>query len=189
MKRPAAGPARVFVALWPTPPVRERLAEEGRRLHKHLGGRLTRPETVHMTLVFIGDLPRDRLPDLRAALVGTVPPAFELVFDTAECWRHNRIACLGASNPPAVLFDLVKSLESQVRALGVAFDRRPYRPHVTLLRKAQCKNPTLGRVLRWGTDSDVVWPVTEFTLVESALTSPSSRYAVLARFPLAGAAS
>jgi 2'-5' RNA ligase len=187
---PADGkPARVFLALWPDEPVRQRLAEETRRLHMRLGGRMCRAETVHLTLVFVGDIGRERLPALLEALADIKLPSFALEFDAADCWRHNRIAFLTASEPPPPLFELVRALEACLDRLAIHFDRRPYKPHVTLLRKAECKSPTEGLALHPMLGSAIHWPVDAFLLVESALTSVTAEYRTLARFPLASGSS
>lgn len=181
--------ARLFLALWPETSVRERLAEEGGSLHKLLGGRLTRPETIHLTLVFIGNLARERLPALLERLAVIEAAAFRIVFDRADCWRHNRIAFLSPSAPPAELLDLVGKLEAALAELAIAFDRRPYKAHVTLLRKAGCPmaNPARGRVSdspEWGDFKPIMWSAGRFVLVESVSTPEGVRYDVLGSYVL-----
>jgi 2'-5' RNA ligase len=182
-------PARLFVGLWPTAAVRERLAAEARRLHKALGGRQTRPGTIHLTLVFIGDLERTRLPELVAALTEVRQSRFEIVFDQARCWAHNRIAYLAPAQPPNTLFDLVAELESVLARLAVPFDRRPYKAHITLIRKANCQKgiPALGRDSvspEWGGFAPIRWSAEDFVLVESVLSPDGADYRIVERFPL-----
>lgn len=182
-------PARLFLALWPEAPVQQRLAEETRRLHKALGGKPTRPETVHLTLVFIGDLARDRIPALQERLAHIQAAAFRVEFDRADCWRHNRIAFLAPSRPPESLLDLVATLEMSLGELAIPFDRRPYAPHITLLRKALCpkENPAGGRVSdtpEWGDFRPIVWSAGNFVLVESVPTPTGVRYDLLGRYAL-----
>ncbi len=131
--------ARVFFALWPDEPVRAELDRIAAELHRLRGGRRARSETIHLTLVFVGNVPRTTLPALQAAAAEIRLPAFELVLDQAECWRHNRIACVTTSQPPAALIELVTGLEGTLDRLGIPFDRRPYKPHVTLVRNADCR--------------------------------------------------
>jgi RNA 2',3'-cyclic 3'-phosphodiesterase len=182
--------ARVFFALWSEEAVRRRLAEEAKRLHTLLGGRQTRTDTLHLTLLFIGQLARDRLPDLQAAVRQLQAPAFELVFDQADCWRHNRIAFLGASQPPEALFALVSGLEGAAAGLGIPFDRRAYKAHITLVRNARCmkKNPAAGRAslerITIPPPAPVSWRASDFVLVESRLDTDGARYALLERFSL-----
>jgi 2'-5' RNA ligase len=182
-------PARLFLALWPSEPVRDMLVEEGLRLHKALSGRLTRAETVHLTLVFVGDLARDRIPGLIERLDALALPAFRIDFDRADCWRHNRIAFLTASRPPDLLYGLVAQIEQGLADLRIPFDRRPYKPHVTLLRNARCpnRNPAAGRVPDspgWGDVEPITWSAEGFVLVESVSIPEGVRYDVLRSFRL-----
>lgn len=182
--------ARVFFALWPDPGLQESLAKEAKRLHDLLGGRRTRTETVHLTLLFIGAYPRAGLSELVAAAREIQPPDFELTFDQAECWRHNRIAFLGASQTPQALLELVAGLQDVARDLGIAYDRRPYKAHVTLLRHARCtkENPAKGRAfeerIQIPPPVPRYWRAGSFALMESRLDPKGASYSVLERFPL-----
>ena len=169
--------ARVFFALWPDERVRAELDRVAARLHRLRGGRRTRAETIHLTLLFVGNVPRTTLPALLASVADIRVPAFALIFDQAECWRYNRIASMTTSQPPPALLDLVTGLESRLDRLGIAYDRRPYKPHVTLLRSADCRpeNPPLQPIL---------WTAREFVLVESRLSPEGAQYPRLGRYPL-----
>ncbi|MBI5937225.1 MAG: RNA 2',3'-cyclic phosphodiesterase [Betaproteobacteria bacterium] len=169
--------ARVFFALWPDEALRQQLHQASGLLHQAHGGRRMPPDTVHLTLLFIGSLPRERLPELQAPADAIQAPKFDVAFDQADCWRHNRIAFLTASQPPAGLFDLVRSLETQASMAGIAFDRRPYKPHITLVRNADCRKakPALAPIL---------WAARDFVLVESRSDSNGASYSQLARWQL-----
>lgn len=175
--------------------MQRRLAEAGQRLHKLLGGRQTRLETIHLTLLFIGQMARERLPELQAAARQIRVPDFTTLFDQADCWRHNRIAFLGASQPPQALLDLVAALEGATASLGIPFDRRPYKAHITLLRHARCTtvSPAGGRAaserIAIPQPAPISWQAKDFVLVESCLNAEGARYPVLERFSLTGAVS
>jgi 2'-5' RNA ligase len=81
-------------------------------------------------------------------------------------------------SPPALL-ELVGQLELRLTAAGIAFDRRPYVPHITLLRKADCnpgiENPALAPIR---------WPARDFVLVRSSLRSGGALYEQMGRWPL-----
>ncbi|NWG87814.1 MAG: RNA 2',3'-cyclic phosphodiesterase [Hydrogenophilaceae bacterium] len=190
--------ARVFFALWPDETLRQALNQASDLLHQVHGGRRTKPDTLHLTLLFVGSLERDRLPELQAAAAHIQLPRFEVAFDRVDCWRHNRIGFLTASQPPAGLFDLVQALEAQVSEAGIAFDRRPYKPHITLLRNADCKNAVSVQanvdeveVKRSGRKqkskpalAPILWAARDFVLVESSLDSNGASYREIARWPL-----
>lgn len=181
------GKSRVFFALWPGPDVRARLHRETQRLHRLLGGKLTHPDTLHLTLVFVGDVENSRLRELADAAVRVKCPAFAVVFDREACWRHNHIAHLGVARPPEALFELVEQLSSNLKAAEICFDRRPYKPHITLIRKADCarfssrgdetsnENPAL---------EPIRWSARDFVLVRSSLRPGGARYEQLGHWPL-----
>jgi 2'-5' RNA ligase len=173
---PARAPAtaRVFFALWPDDAVRRELARRGERMHRLLGGKPTRAESIHMTLLFLGDVPAARVDSLRAVGDRITFEPFALEVDQAQCWKHNKVAWVGPSQMPAALAGLVASLEAAVGNEGFAFDRRPFAAHITLARKAHCVPlPAL---------SPLTWPVADFVLVRSELNSEGSRYEVIGRW-------
>ena len=170
---------RVFFALWPDPAVRAELDDAAGQLHGLRGGRRTRPDSIHLTLVFIGEITVERLPELFAAAAAVAVAKFEVLFDRVECWRHNRIAHLGASQVPPALRELVGQLEARLDDAGVRFDHRTYVPHITLLRHADChpqiKNPA---------SAPIRWPARDFILVRSSPRSGGALYEQMGRWPL-----
>lgn len=170
---------RLFFALWPDPRVRDALDAAAGKLHALHGGRRTRADTLHLTLVFIGELAAERLPEVLAAAGEVAARRFEMCFDRPDCWRHNRIAHLGCVNVPSELLDLVDALETRLNAAAIAFDRRAYVPHVTLLRKADC-TPQMTNPA----PAPIRWPARDFVLVRSSLRSGGALYEQLGRWPL-----
>lgn len=170
-----AGSARVFFALWPDAPLRDALHDAGRRLHAALNGRLTRAPSIHLTLLFLGTVAEARLDALREAASTVSVEPFSMSLDRAACWRHNRIAWVGPSNPPQALEDLVSRLRRRVEEAAFDFDRKPFAAHVTLVRNAHC-GPSLAPV------APIAWDVRGFVLVRSRLDAGGSRYEVIGRW-------
>jgi 2'-5' RNA ligase len=165
-------PARLFIALWPDEGVRERLIAWQRAVSWPKGARLAAPAGLHMTLHFIGAVPRSRLPELAHGLAVPPVPAFELVLDEFSVWHHG-IAVLQPSAPaPEPLALLHMQLAGALRALELPVESRPLRPHVTFARHGQgatLAGPAPSPV-RWGCDG-------RYVLAESA-----GGYRVLQRF-------
>ena len=172
--------ARVFFALWPDDSVRDALDRKARMLHRSCGGRVMRRENVHLTLVFIGDIAVGRLDEIRSVADTMSGEAFEFVLDQLGYWRHNRIVWAAPQTVPGPLRELVTGLERALKQAGYEFDRRPYAPHLTLIRDA-CEPRVLPAL-------DVAWPVSDFALVQSVRDEHGSRYQVVASWPLASAA-
>lgn len=126
--------ARLFVALWPDAATRERLIGWQQQGRWTPAARPTLPEHLHLTLHFIGGVPRDQVPLFAAALSGPAP-SFELNLGRVEVWR-NGAAVIEPDICPEVLTALHERLGQALVQQGIALDARPWRPHVTLARKA-----------------------------------------------------
>ena len=168
--------ARVFFALWPDAAVRRALMQVGLKLHRQVDGKLAREESVHMTLLFLGDTPVDRLDALRTAAAAAPFESFTLPIEQAGCWNHNKVVWVAPMQTPPALARLVDGLERQVAAQGFAFDRRAFAPHITLVRKAH-------RMALESKVPSIEWRVREFVLMRSELNSNGSRYEVIGRWP------
>jgi 2'-5' RNA ligase len=168
--------ARVFFALWPGAEVRQALMHVGLKMHRQVQGKLTREESVHMTLLFLGETPTERLEALTRLAAGIAFEPFTLSLEQADCWKHNKIAWVAPLETPPALARLVSALEQRAAAQGFRFDRRPFAAHVTLLRKARCGPLDLQMPC-------IRWEVRDFALVRSELGSNGSRYSLIGRWP------
>ena len=179
MSNPPENPAaRVFFALWPTAAEREQLAAWQKPLKRLCGGRAMRGETLHTTLVFVGQIEFGRIEALRLAAQQVSGESFELCFDEARYWGHNRIVYAAPRHTPQQLAQLVEALEQRLTGHRFNFDRHEYRPHVTLLRDAHGSDAPLPAM------QPVSWRISDFVLVQSAPHDGIADYRVLARFPL-----
>lgn len=170
--------ARVFFALWPTDAERDQLAAWQKPLHHLCGGRTMRSETLHNTLVFIGAVEQSRLEALQLAAQEVNGKAFELCFDVAHYWGHNHIVYAAPGGVPQQLAQLLDTLEQRLTVHRFGFDRRAYKPHVTLLRNAKWTDAPLPAM------QPVCWQIRDFALVRSEPADEAASYRVLARFPL-----
>lgn len=157
---PATDDIRLFLALWPDEAVADALHAASGRLQGLCGGRRMRRDTLHLTLVFLGNTPRSRLPALMAALAQVALMPAELRLDHYGRWRPG-ITWLGPSDPPAALLQLVDKLRATLDELGLKYDRKAFKPHVTMLRHG---HPPAA----WPDDAPLVWPIRGFRLVASS---------------------
>lgn len=165
---------RLFLALWPEDREREQLAE----LAARVAGRRRAPNAnLHLTLVFLGATPADRLAAYQAALVDLAVPRLELLLDRYGYWPRPRILWLGSSRTPPELYELVADLHRRLRACGFAPERRAFQAHITLARKFPGPAPVQPLAM------PVRWPVEDVALVESLRDRTGSRYQVLRRWP------
>lgn len=167
---------RLFFALWPDPAVRSELA----RIQQELPlkrGRLTHPEDLHATLVFLGGAGPERQACAEAVAAGVPGEPFELEVDRTGFWQRPRVAWCGSDNAPAPLVELVRALQRGLVECGFRPESRPYRLHVTLARDARVIDTgALEKPVRWYCDS--------FALVASNPAGEVPRYSVLREWPL-----
>src|SRR5258706_15581981 len=121
-------PLRTFFALWPGAALRDELAARAAAIVRTSGGRSPRAEAIHLTLVFIGATPADRVDPLREMMESARVHPFTLEFDRLGWFRHNRIAWAGVQSPPEQLLDLQRALVRGAGRLGFGGDVRPYVP-------------------------------------------------------------
>jgi 2'-5' RNA ligase len=149
--RHAADTARVFIALWPGAAVRAALRAWRDGCGWPKAATPTRTEQLHVTLHFLGNVPRARLPELAQGLDVHFAP-FELGFGHPELW-HGGIAVLAPDVVPEPLLALHGALGEALERLGLPPEARPYRPHVTLARRAgPALAPIQGPPIRWQVD-------------------------------------
>lgn len=163
---------RLFFALWPGDAGRAAITRWQAPLGKLCGGRAMRPETLHCTLVFLGKVDEQRLEALKLAAAEVAFRPFRLEFARAGYWGHNHIVYAAPATTPPPLAGLVGDLETSLRRHRFRFDRRPYTPHVTLLRNTRWSDAPLPPM------PAVRWQVRRYALVQSL----NGRYRALAYF-------
>jgi 2'-5' RNA ligase len=170
---------RLFFALWPSSSECFALSAWHSPLRKLCGGRVMRTDTLHSTLVFLGDVEESRLEALRLVAQEVNSRSFELKLTTAHYWGHNHIVYAAPDATPPQLAELVHALEALLRKHRFHIENRTYKPHVTLLRNAQWSDAPLPAM------PAVSWKFNDFVLVQSLRDEEGApHYGVLARFPL-----
>jgi 2'-5' RNA ligase len=172
----ATDSARVFFALWPDAAVRAALSAAALAAQAECGGRATAAEKIHLTLFFVGNVERSRIPRLERSAADLSARPFWLDMSVLGHWRHNRIVWAGTGASPPELSRLVARLTRNLVQEGIKAEDRPYVPHVTLVRNAR-RAPSAKAI------AVPAWDATELVLVESAQAERGSRYDVVARFP------
>jgi 2'-5' RNA ligase len=164
---------RIFFALWPPVETARALAGWAHDAQRHTGGRATNEEKIHLTLAFLGEADPQRA--IRAAR-NVKTSSHSLPMEQARYWRENHIVWAGPRETPPPLQALFERLSMELYREEFILERRPFAAHVSLIRKARAaKLPALPAV---------EWPVREFLLVRSSLSSKGSTYEPLERFAL-----
>ncbi|WP_417070163.1 RNA 2',3'-cyclic phosphodiesterase [Niveibacterium terrae] len=141
-------------------------------------GRPTCIEDLHLTLAFLGALPRERIDAAKRvgeSLAGS--PGFALRLDCLGAFARSSVIWASSVEPCAGLFMFQAGLVAALGGAGFAIDDTPFRPHVTLLRRA--KLPGTFPML-----APLDWPVSGFALFESRPVVSGPRYSPLGEWRL-----
>lgn len=130
---------RVFVAVFPPPELREEVLARARHLSLRGRVRWSRPENVHLTLKFLGNVREEVLTGLCAALkeVCKRHVAFDAGlagFGAFPSARRAQILWAGIGVGSDELRSLATDLDAALAPLGFEREKRPYTPHLTLGR-------------------------------------------------------
>jgi len=178
--------ARLFIGLALPDAVRAAIAARTARAVRGTAWRASHPDTLHVTVRFLGDTPLEGMAAVADAVraAGAATPAFEIVFGPASGLppgRPARVAVLPIVRDLDVLAGLYGDLERRLVAAGVAAEVRAFRPHLTV---ARCREPQLAPA---GLPSAAPAEVTRLVLWRSLLGGPHARHVPLAQAVLGGA--
>jgi RNA 2',3'-cyclic 3'-phosphodiesterase len=169
------------------------------------GARWVRPESLHITLKFIGEQTSEQVEAITERLRRVEGSAFEIraggygVFPTAKA---PRVFWTGIHAGPQ-LAELAESIDMATAELGIPREGRPYSPHLTLARAGTGRRLTSAKG-RKGDGPNAIFAMlekrlaaigeldfgtmtaNEFILYQSQLSPAGSKYTKLQRFPILG---
>jgi RNA 2',3'-cyclic 3'-phosphodiesterase len=187
---------RAFVAVAIPPPLVEALRAVQRQLQSKARAdlvRWTKPEQLHLTLKFLGNVPANRLEALEAALNRACQDQrpFPLALEHLGCFpnlRNPRVIWVGIGVQGEALPGLHRRIEEAARDFGDHSEERAFQPHLTIGRvKTEPR-----RAMQVGAAIEQTplgslgeWEVGEVELMQSELLPEGARYSKLAAFALA----
>jgi 2'-5' RNA ligase len=168
-----------------------------RRLDRSARVQWTRPESLHLTLKFLGDIDPAQVEPIQHALTERVSPLARFSVDV-EGWgafpdaRAPRVLWVGLKSQHVrdPLLELAAAVEQALMPLGFPTEDKPFNPHLTLARikdgsrsighalRSAGRVSTIGRI---GTLS-----VQAITFIKSELRPSGSLYTRLFTVPLCG---
>jgi 2'-5' RNA ligase len=180
---------RVFLAVELSSGIRENLFSLQQELKKTLPPvNWVRPESIHLTVKFLGYVEPSRISQLLLALepIGTTQPGFSIEVQGVGVFpqiKHPRILWVGVTGKTHALQELVLEIEAALEPLGFPPEEKPYHPHLTLARikrdntivgSVLLENGVLAREQHFGT-----FTVDRLTLFQSDLDSTGATYTPL----------
>jgi 2'-5' RNA ligase len=182
---------RVFVAMDIPEAVRTSLRDFVARLPQTPGARWIRPESMHLTLKFIGEVKPEAVEVIASAL-RTIP------FSSTVAIRFRGSGYFPRESRPSVLWAGVEASENLPElaagvdrccvGAGIEGETRPYSPHLTLARfkTLQGVDRLRKEITRIGPMDFGAAQIDEFHLFQSVLKTTGAEYTRLATFPAKG---
>jgi 2'-5' RNA ligase len=156
-------PKRCFVGVWPDDVAASQLDALTLQLNRSFPHARRVPRAnLHLTISFIGDIDAAAAACVAARLKSLACDRFMLTLDRIGAFDGPRVAWAGGPTTPE-LQALVSAVQHLLDEEHVRFDRRPFVPHVTLLRHLPRTVQGLARTL----DPPIPWTAQAPVLLQS----------------------
>jgi RNA 2',3'-cyclic 3'-phosphodiesterase len=169
--------ARAFFALWPDAAVRERLAVHADEIAGEAGGKAVKPDSLHMTLIFVGNVAEDRLARLAAVVDRISRKPFNMGLDRLSSFAEPQVAWVGTSHVPSALYDIQAQLYMELENAGFDVEQRRFVPHITVARK-------VSKDVKERPIDVILWSARTLCLVHSDTKPEGSVYQVVKTWKL-----
>jgi 2'-5' RNA ligase len=156
--------------------------------------RWTKPDQLHLTLWFLGELPGEQLPALCQALSSALNGATRFRLHLAGLGafptpRSPRVVWVGLAGHLPQLLDVQRRVAQAAGPFGERQEAHPFHPHLTLGRVNR-PDAAVGRAFAdWMAGSPPTgscdWEVEAVRLIQSVLRPAGPEHTELARFELA----
>jgi RNA 2',3'-cyclic 3'-phosphodiesterase len=190
---------RIFVALDIDDAIRDRISRFMEGLHGFApDARWVRPESLHVTLKFVGEKPPEFVEKIKRALSSVHAETTDITFRGYGFFpgpKTARVFWIGLESGPQLAI-LAKDVDETLFALGIPKEEHAFSPHLTLARagghsaRGQKRHATtdfqrLQEKLAALTISDFgTMRPREFFLYQSQPQRGGSRYTKIAAFPM-----
>ena len=177
---------RAFVAVRIPPVVLEKLAAVQSQLKSEFRDvSWARPEAMHLTLQFLGNIHSKEVPRLEAGLAAAVRThtSFQLQLSNVGSFS-NRVLWVGVGDGGEELTALAGSVRAVAKPFGNHEEDRAFNAHVTLGRFRERGRGVEAVLRKIPPPCFTPWRVEHAELIRSELSPKGSRYTALASFKL-----
>jgi len=188
---------RTFVAIELDDPLKAALREVQKELKSHSVahiGRWVSPDSIHLTLKFLGNVPIERVEEIGQAVNRACESFAPFPISLADLGyfpnaRRLRVIWVGVGGDLETLVRLQHSVESELNRIGFKPERRGFTPHLTLARIRNRARPhereEMGKLIAMEqVDKTVSMIVREVSLIRSDLKPGGAVYTRLAAIAL-----
>jgi 2'-5' RNA ligase len=152
-----------------------------------------RPESIHLTLKFLGDIPPEQVEVIQNTLKEVVKSVIPFRLQPAGCGafpsiKQMRIVWVGLGGNWELLRELQRRVEAATAQLGFKPEDRPFKPHLTIGRvKGRQGLRALQEILTAHSGFEAeAFDVTELVLYKSELRPEGARYTPLFKAVFSG---
>lgn len=176
---------RLFVAILLNDVLRSRLTKAQRGLASRMDDvRWTKPEHLHLTAKFIGEVKDRDVPAVCDAVswAASKTRRFEMSMAGCGCFPERgpvRVVWAGVKEETGALHDCIDTLESELDSLGYPRERKPFSAHITIGRlREDCSDGKYRSFLEKRSLETQTQTVSSMVLMSSALSSWGPTYAI-----------
>jgi 2'-5' RNA ligase len=145
----------------------------------------TRPEAMHVTLQFLGNIESARLNELADAVSRATKTFPQFVLELSGLGSFgNRVLWVGLQQGAQPLTELAQAMHEVGKGFGHHEEERAFNAHVTLGRFRQRSQGVTATLRSITPPAFEPWRVQHVELIRSELSPRGSRYTTLATFPL-----
>jgi RNA 2',3'-cyclic 3'-phosphodiesterase len=153
---------------------------------KSLGGDLkpVEPESIHLTLKFLGNVSAARLGEVKSSLQQIIFPTFKVEIKGAGAFpnlNHMNVIWVGVDEGWSQVEQIFEQSEKLLSAIGFRKEDRPFSPHITIarLRSSRKKDEIANFLRHLSEESFGVITVDKIRLKQSILSSSGPKYSTL----------
>jgi len=178
---------RTFIAINIPDNIKELIAEfRDTLVGAHFPVKWVRPENIHLTLKFIGEIPQNLVDRICDDMKNTPPlcEPFEIAVSGTDVFPNlnkPRVYWIGITHGAGELIQLARDIDEKTARHGIEREKRPFRPHLTLGR---VKSPKPVRGIDKFISPDIFYAGTfiaeEIVVMQSVLKPSGPVYTPLA---------
>ena len=178
---------RIFIGIGLPDSVKNHLmAIQDKLREKGIKGSWKSDNQFHLTVVFLGEVKPEILPDIKAVLSNVTGKVPELSLQTENIGgfpnlRKPHTIWIGLSGDIELLTTLKNRLDKELHKFGFKPERRTYKPHLTICSRPKFQNLNLSTV---EVEDKLLFKVTELFLFQSQQKDGKIVYEVLHRVSL-----
>ncbi|MFX1285599.1 MAG: RNA 2',3'-cyclic phosphodiesterase [Promethearchaeota archaeon] len=155
------------------------------------GVRAVKPNQLHLTLKFLGEVPESQIVSIKQAIQAIESPSFNISLEGLGCFpnlNYIRVVWIGITKGNDNLKQLANMIDENLNSIGFPKEKRRFSPHLTLARVKKLRDSDKKQLTAIIRDSKTihigVQMIEELILKKSTLTPKGPIYEDLLVVPM-----